>query len=330
MEKPDTAEREAAPAPAVKTPRRAKRKAKKAEKKTEKQAVKAEKKAEKKPAKKPAAKKPAKKPAKKQAAKQAKAAKSETKAAAEDEIPAEETAAPEVAPAGSYTFRRIGHKGADTIVQGNTIESFEAAVETGVEMVEFDVLRTRDGTLVVAHDYPDAASRRPLTLVEALDAFCEAPLDEVEIDCDLKLRGREAELAGAIAGRGLLDRAMISTMEVESLAKLRGIDDQLRLGWTFPKTRRDWTKDRWARPAMGAGLYVMRRRFPQMIGERAKELDLEAVWAYHLMITPEAVEAAEEAGVDLIAWTVDEPERVAELAELGVHGIVSNDPRILQ
>ena len=36
---------------------------------------------------------------------------------------------------------RIGHKGADAIAPGNTLESFEAAVEAGVDMIELDVLR---------------------------------------------------------------------------------------------------------------------------------------------------------------------------------------------
>ena len=74
-------------------------------------------------------------------------------------------------------------------------------------------------------------------------SFIDPPLDQVEIDCDLKLPGREAELAGALAGHGLVERAMVSTMEVESLKKLRLLEPDLRLGWTYPKTRRDWTDE---------------------------------------------------------------------------------------
>ena len=70
---------------------------------------------------------------------------------------------------------RVGHKGADHVAPGNTIESFEAALEHGVDMIEFDVLRTRDGRLVLAHDYEDAASRECLTLDEGLDHFAGAP-----------------------------------------------------------------------------------------------------------------------------------------------------------
>ena len=53
---------------------------------------------------------------------------------------------------------RVGHKGAGHVAPGNTIASFEAALEHGVDMIEFDVLRTRDGRLVLAHDYEDAES----------------------------------------------------------------------------------------------------------------------------------------------------------------------------
>jgi glycerophosphoryl diester phosphodiesterase len=227
-----------------------------------------------------------------------------------------------------YVYRRIGHKGADTITPGNTIDSFIAAVEEGVDMVEIDVLRDREGRLVIAHDHHDAMSRRPLALTDALDAFQEKPLDQVEIDCDLKLAGREAELAGALAGHGMVERAMVSTMEIESLQKLRRLEPDLRLGWTYPKTRRDWPSYTWARPALAAALAAMRRRFPAILARKAPELRIDAVWAYHHVITPKLVDAANEQGLELIAWTVDNPARIRELAEMGVHGICSNDPRL--
>jgi glycerophosphoryl diester phosphodiesterase len=232
--------------------------------------------------------------------------------------------------AGTSVYRRIGHKGADAITEGNTIESFEAAVKSGVDMIEIDVLRNREGQLVIAHDPDDAMSRRPLELTEALDTFLEPPLDKVEIDCDLKLPGREAELAGALAGHGLVERAMVSTMEISSLQKLRLLEPELRLGWTYPKTRRDWTQYGWAVPGVVAGLAMMRRRFPKTLAQRAAEMDIDAVWAYHQVVTPKAVGAAEEAGVELIVWTVDELDRMVELLRMGVHGVCSNDPRLFE
>jgi glycerophosphoryl diester phosphodiesterase len=229
---------------------------------------------------------------------------------------------------GIPAYRRIGHKGADAIVSGNTAESFDAAVEHGVDMIELDVLREQEGRLIVAHDHHDARMRKPMDLADALDLFLEPPLDEVEIDLDLKLAGSEAEFAGALAGSGLVERAMVSTMEVESLIKLSKLEPDLRLGWTYPKTRRDWTQYGWARPAVRAGLSAMRRRFPGILEKKGPGLGVSAVWTYHPIITPRLVDAARRIDVELIAWTVDDADRMRELLDMGVDGICSNDPRL--
>jgi glycerophosphoryl diester phosphodiesterase len=239
----------------------------------------------------------------------------------------------------SASLRRVGHKGADALVQGNTIPSFERAVEIGVEMVEFDVLRREDGSprlppgrrspLVVAHDWQDAAERTPHTLDEALDAFTRPPLDRVEIDCDLKLPGREDELVAALRERELVDRAMVSTMYVGSLARIGALEPRLRLGWTYPKVTRPWDQRPLARPAVLAALAAMRTRLPRLLARRVPDLGLAAVWVYQHLVTPRLARAAGEAGIELIAWTVDDADRIAELRAIGVDGICSNDPRLL-
>jgi glycerophosphoryl diester phosphodiesterase len=236
--------------------------------------------------------------------------------------------ASEEAEAEIPAYRRIGHKGADAIVAGNTPESFDAAVDHGVDMVELDVLREQEGRLIVAHDFDDAMRRRPMELTEALDLFLDPPLEKVEIDCDLKLAGREAELVGALEGRGLLERAMVSTQEIDSLRKLRRLEPDLRLGWTYPRTKRDWTQYGWAKPALRAGLSAMRRRYPSILAKQAPDLGVNAVWVYHPIITAKAVDVAHELGLELMAWTVDDSARMRELLAMGVDGICSNDPRL--
>jgi glycerophosphoryl diester phosphodiesterase len=230
---------------------------------------------------------------------------------------------------------------------GNTVESFEAAVAVGVEMIEMDVLRPRsefrdgdwrraeagpvDGRappLLVAHDWGDAARREPLTLEEALDAFTRAPLDAVELDCDLKIAGREDEVVGALRERGLVQRASISTMEVSSLRALRWLDPELRLGWTVPKVTRDWNSVPWAKPLVIAGLVSLRRRLPNEVRRRAPDLGVQSIWAYDPIITPRLARACHDAGLELIAWTVDDSREMRRLRDLGVDGICTNDPRL--
>jgi len=237
-------------------------------------------------------------------------------------------------------LRRVGHKGAADLVEGNTVASFERAVEVGVDMIEFDVLRLRDGApglpaerrspLVVAHDWRDAETRPRLELADALDAFTRPPLDRVEIDLDLKLLGREDELVRALQERELLDRAMVSTMYVESLARIAALEPRLRLGWTYPLVTRPWDRSTVARPAVAAALELMRRRLPGHARRRAPEIGAAAIWVFHRLATARLAAVARELGIELIAWTVDDAAGVERLREIGVTGIVSNDPRLLQ
>jgi glycerophosphoryl diester phosphodiesterase len=236
------------------------------------------------------------------------------------------------------SVKRVGHKGADLICPGNTLESFEAAVEHGVDVVEIDVLWTRDGhprlpeaeraPLVVAHDWHDAARRTPLTLGEALAAFLEPPLDRVEIDLDIKLPGREEEIVAAVRERGLLGRAMVSTMELSTLARVRELEPGLRRGWTYPKVTKDWASKRWAKAPMLVALAWMRERLPGLAARELPRLGVEAIWVYHPIVSRRLARIADLAGVELIAWTVDDPRRMRRLVDAGVGGICSNDPRL--
>jgi glycerophosphoryl diester phosphodiesterase len=235
-------------------------------------------------------------------------------------------------------LRLVGHKGADLIAPGNTRESFVAAVEAGVDTIELDVLWTRDGhprlaagertPLVVAHDWHDAARREPLTLAQALDAFLQPPLDRVEIDLDIKLPGREEEIVAAVRERDLLDRGMISTMELSTLARIGELEPGLRRGWTYPKVTKDWTSKRWAKAPMLAALVWMRQRLPGLAARELPRMGVEAMWVYHPLVSPGLARITQLAKVELIAWTVDDLARMSKLVAAGVDGICSNDPRL--
>lgn len=236
----------------------------------------------------------------------------------------------------SDSLRLVGHKGADLIEPGNTIASFEAAVAHGVDMIELDVLWLPDShlpleqraPLVVAHDWEDAERREALTLTEALDAFLAPPLDRVEIDLDIKLPGREEEVVSGLRERGLIERAMISTMELYTLGRIAELAPELRRGWTYPKVSRDWTSKRWAKLPVLTAMVAMRHRLPGLAAQKLPQMGVEAMWVYHPLITPRLGRICDLAGVELIAWTVDDAPRMEKLLAAGVTGLCSNDPRL--
>lgn len=233
-------------------------------------------------------------------------------------------------------LRLVGHKGADAITPGNTVESFHAAAATGVDTIEMDVLWLPDShlpleqraPLVIAHDWADAERRTPLTLTEALDAFLEPPLDGIEFDLDIKLPGREEELVAALRERDLVGRAMISTMEMHTLRRILELEPALRRGWTYPRVTKDWSRKRWAKGPMLGAMVAMRHRLPGLAAQKLPQFGVAAMWVYHPLITARLARICDLAQVELIAWTVDELPRMEKLVAAGVDGICSNDPRL--
>ena len=224
-------------------------------------------------------------------------------------------------------MKRIGHKGADHVAPGNTAESFEAALESGVDVIEFDVLSLRDGRLVLAHDYKDAGRREPLTLDDGFDHFADEAYSEVELIVDLKLPGYEREVVEGLEERGLSERALVSTQYVESLEALRELAPDLTRGWSVPKVKRDYTKGWLALPAYLV-LQVIRARMPGQAAALIRSGGCQTLMAHWRLVTPRLLRAVRDAGGQLYVWTVDDPEHIRSLESLGVDGVITNDPRL--
>jgi glycerophosphoryl diester phosphodiesterase len=223
--------------------------------------------------------------------------------------------------------KRVGHKGADLVAPGNTVPSFEAALEAGVDMIEFDVLRLRDGRIVLSHDYEDAAGREPLTLDEGLDHFAGEAYAGVELDVDMKLPGYEREVVDGLMERGLTERALVSSHYLESLDEVARLAPGLRRGLSVPRLRQDYTKGPLALPAYVAAR-VIRVGLPSWIRALMRDGRIEAVMAHWLLVSRRLVEWAHAEGGEVYVWTVDDARRIESLHALGVHAVISNDPRL--
>lgn len=227
--------------------------------------------------------------------------------------------------------RRVGHKGAAHLAQGNTRASFDAALAHDVDMIEFDVLSEKvdgSGRLVVAHDYEDMRSRTPLTLDEALEHLAGEDFAHVDIDLDVKLPGYELRVVDALRAAGLTMRTLVSGMYPSALARVRAAEPSLRLGLSVPRVRRDYTTDMLtAIPAL-AMLTGYRAMLPRRARRALKAGEVDAIMAHWRVVTPALVRAVEEGGGELYVWTVDDAARISKLTELGVSGIITNDPRL--
>jgi glycerophosphoryl diester phosphodiesterase len=223
---------------------------------------------------------------------------------------------------------RVGHKGADHVAPGNTAESFGAALELGVDMIEFDVMPLRDGTLVLAHDPEDATSRTPLTLDQGLDHFAVEAYNGIELDVDLKIPGYEREVVEGLRERGLLERSLISSNYQESLDLVRELDPDVRRGLSVPRVKRDLRDNRVLKYPAYAAVAWWRSGLPAKAERALRRGDCEALMAHYVLVTRQLVKRVQEAGGQLYVWTVDDAERIAKLEALGVDAVITNDPRL--
>jgi glycerophosphoryl diester phosphodiesterase len=231
-------------------------------------------------------------------------------------------------------LRRVGHKGADLIAPGNTRESFDAALAAGVDMIEFDVLPVRwpgeaDTPLVLAHDF-EHPLEHAMTLDEGLAHLAAEAFVGVELDVDLKLPGYEERVVEALRTHGLVERTLISSQYMRSLVRIRALEPRLRLGWSVPRARRDYTKSwLWLLPALSA-LALMRHRLPGLASGHLGARRVDAVMAHERLATPALVRSVHAAGGELYVWTVDDAAKIRRLEAMGVDAVITNDPRLFE
>ncbi|MHB8657387.1 MAG: glycerophosphodiester phosphodiesterase [Solirubrobacteraceae bacterium] len=244
------------------------------------------------------------------------------------------------------SLRRVGHKGADLIVPGNTAGSFDAALAAGVDMIEFDVVpepptdwrevsvRAAERRayprepLLLAHDWRDASGRAPQTLEEGLDHLASEAFAGIDLDIDLKLPGYELRVIEALRERDLLRRALLSTQYRSSLATIRACEPAVRLGWSVPKLRRDPFGSRALLIPTLSALQAFRTMLPARAARALRTGVCDALMAHWRLVTPRLVAAIEGVGGELYVWTVDELPRLRTLQALGVTGVITNDPRL--
>jgi glycerophosphoryl diester phosphodiesterase len=223
----------------------------------------------------------------------------------------------------------VGHKGADLIEPGNTPASFDAALAHGVDMIELDVLPERSGgRLILAHDYQDAGRRRPFSLQDGLAHLASPPFDSIGLIVDLKVPGHEQRVLDALNEHGLVDRSIVSSQYRESLKRIRASGSRVRLGWSVPRARRDYTRSPLLAGPAYVALRVMRIGLPRMAASAIRRERCDAIVAHWRLVSRRLVSAVDRAGGELYAWTVDDASRIRALETLGVTGVITNDPRL--
>lgn len=239
----------------------------------------------------------------------------------------------------------IAHRGDSAHAPENTLESFARAVALGVHALEFDCRVSSDGVAVVVHD---AVLDRTTDARGPVRALSARALGEVDAGARFTPDGgRTYPYAGRGVGVPTLDAVLdafpdtpvlIEVKELEACDAVRTtLDRHAALGRAVVASFRDDVVAYFRRtpyPTGAAQGDVARLLRAAVVGGRVEP-------AYQAASVPPSYRGLplplgrfarllRPAGVPVYVWTVDEPRAAVRLWDLGVSGIVSNDPgRIL-
>ena len=196
---------------------------------------------------------------------------------------------------------RVGHRGAAALGPENTIESVRAAIEVGVDMIEFDV----SPGLVVAHD-PGSAG---IALQRFLEQLAELAPPPIEFLVDLKRAGYEETALRRCREAGLADRCTVSSFDRRSLSLLAG---RIRTSFTYTHHH------------PGPAAPLARALAPS----RWRSTSANDITVRHSLVSTGLVDTVHRAGGRVFAWTVNTREGIDRMRSLGVDGVITDDPRL--
>ncbi len=214
----------------------------------------------------------------------------------------------------------LGHRGSPARAPENTLLAFRLAREEGADGVELDVQPASDGAPVVIHDATLDRTTDGRGAVAAL-SWAEVaaarsrgePVPRLEqaarwaaesgawLNVEIKSPGAEAAAIAAVEAAGVLDRTFFSSFLPDVVA---------RVGEIAPHASRFLLAERWDDGARAT----------------ARRLGVRGVCLHHGAATPAALAELQGTGLDVVAWTVDDPGRLRELLRAGVRAVITNHP----
>lgn len=234
----------------------------------------------------------------------------------------------------------IAHRGACKLAPQNTIAAFEKALEFNVDGFENDVHLTKDGEIVICHNYEiDRTSNgngkiSDMTLDEirsydfgsyfspefagekipTLDEFLEVSRNLEIVNIEVKTPEVPNDLV-----KKTLDR--VKAFNMESQVVMSGFSKELMMQSKeiCPEVRT-------------AFLYDMSSADLEAVSEEpvefCKKYNFDILHPMLFFITPELITKCHSAGIKVNAWTVNVKEGMEQLEALGVDGIITDVPEI--
>jgi len=234
-------------------------------------------------------------------------------------------------------MRLIAHRGASGLAPENTLAAFQLALEQGATAVEFDVHQAADKELVVIHDEDlrrtagrpehirdlswqelcrfDVGSwfdgRFAAERVPRLDEVLDLIGKKAEVHLEIKRGSRcypgiEGRVVGTLRRRRALKACVVSSFDHQALNAVRELEPRLRLGYLLGET--PWKEAE----------------------EEMKALRAESLNLGRQQVSAVRVTSSHRRHLKVLVYTVNDAAEARRLKGMGVDGVFSNFPRLLE
>ncbi|MGV9643759.1 glycerophosphodiester phosphodiesterase [Streptomyces sp. NPDC003514] len=217
-------------------------------------------------------------------------------------------------------FLTIGHRGVMGLEPENTLRSFVAAQQAGLDVIELDLHLSKDGALVVMHDTDvdrttdgsGAIADKTLAELRTLDAgrgervpVFDEVLDAVRtpLQAEIKDVAAARALAEVINRRDLVSRVEVSSFHDDAVAEI-------------------------ARLVPGVRTALIASRYGTDVVDRAVAVGAATVCLNIRRLTLEVVEHARKADLRIIGWVVNTQDQLRLVRALELDGATTDYPEI--
>jgi glycerophosphoryl diester phosphodiesterase len=220
----------------------------------------------------------------------------------------------------------IGHRGAAGLARENSLEALRAGFEAGADILEFDVRLTKDKVPVVVHDFHTIRTHHNTTIIsritfdELTKVTGEQPITPLatvldiyfgKIILNIELKGR---------GTGKVVTKLLKSNYCKTKAKWDNVLISSFKGGELVAARKI---------SKHANLALLHTQNPFIFIAYHRRLQLTAVGFHRLYINRFALEIAKRTGLFIYAYTVNRPQTARMLAQIGIEGVVTDNPLVI-
>lgn len=231
----------------------------------------------------------------------------------------------------------IAHRGFSGLYPENTLLSFTKALELGVGAIELDVQLSCDGEVMIFHD---ETLQRTTGASGYLKDMTREALRQLDASGEFKgVYGQNpiptlAEYLDLTA-----DIDVLTLIELKnSIVLYPGLEEKVaRLIKTFNQCHKvilysanHLSVMHFGSLAPGVHLLFPFDNWIFNYGAYCRNHGISACMPYFRALNPEVVAEIKQNGVSLYPWTVDEPEDMRRMIDLGVDGMLTNRPDLLK